>query len=205
MPSTAQGNLGEVIGPLSPFTSTSTPPTPPTIPPFRRRPPLTAPKPSSKSLSRLDFITLPRRSPPLSSRAACARFRLARKKSSSSHLTIATSPTIIIHPEAELQAFATRISSKIDSLNHDLCATLSILNILDIHLRHLASSSIPSCHISDASTHILHTPQVGLATQWTVAPPETSLCALSPRLALFTVTVTTHAAHNSEKQEKCSH
>ncbi|KAK7026183.1 hypothetical protein R3P38DRAFT_3192567 [Favolaschia claudopus] len=152
MPSTAQGNLGEVIGLLSPSTSTSTPPTAPTIPPFRRRPPLTA-----KSHSRLDFITLPRRRPPLSSRAACARFRLARKKSSSSHLTIATSPTIIIHPEAELQAFTTRISSKIDSLNHDLCATLSILNILDIHLRHLASSSIPSCYISDASTHILLT------------------------------------------------
>ncbi|KAK7015311.1 WD40-repeat-containing domain protein [Favolaschia claudopus] len=187
-----------------------------------QRPPLTAPKPSSKSHSRLDFITLPRRRPPLSSRAACARFRLARKKSSSSHLTIATSPTIIIHPEAELQAFATRISCKIDSLNHDLCATLSILNILDIHLRHLASSSIPSCYISDASTHILHTPQVGLATQWTVAPPETSLCALSPPSPSFlrmpshnvtwpvtrhsfTVTVTTHAAHDSEKQEKCSH
>ncbi|KAK6992631.1 hypothetical protein R3P38DRAFT_3225398 [Favolaschia claudopus] len=75
MPSTAQGNLGEVIGPLSPSTSTSTPPTPPTIPPFRRHPPLSAPKPSSKSLSRLDFITLPRRRPPLSSRAACTRFR----------------------------------------------------------------------------------------------------------------------------------
>ncbi|KAK6997172.1 hypothetical protein R3P38DRAFT_3286742 [Favolaschia claudopus] len=184
MPSTAQGNHGEVIGPLSPTTSTSTPPTAPTTPPFRRRPPLTVPKPSSKSHSRLEFITLPRRRPPLSSRAACARFRLARKKSSSSHLTIATSPTII-HPEAELQAFATGISSKIDSLNHDLCATLSILNILDIHLRHLASSSIPSCYISDASTHMLHIPQVGLATQWTVAPPETSLCALSPPLGLF--------------------
>ncbi|KAK6991607.1 hypothetical protein R3P38DRAFT_3290598 [Favolaschia claudopus] len=157
MPSTAQGNHGEVIGPLSPTTSTSTPPTAPTTPPFRRRPPLTVPKPSSKSHSRLEFITLPRRRPPLSSRAACA----------------------------QLQAFATGISSKIDSLNHDLCATLSILNILDIHLRHLASSSIPSCYISDASTHMLHIPQVGLATQWTVAPPETSLCALSPPLGLF--------------------
>jgi len=80
MPSTARGNPGEVIGPALPSKSTPTHIT--LIPPFRPRPRLfVAPKSRSKTHARLQFITLPRRRPPYTSHAACARFRLAKKKS----------------------------------------------------------------------------------------------------------------------------
>ncbi|KAJ7495033.1 hypothetical protein FB451DRAFT_1213150, partial [Mycena latifolia] len=176
MPSTIGGTPGEVRRPTTPSSTSHTSLAhfhiASTLPPFQPQPRLIpASKPLSKTLRRLRFIVLHRR-PPHSSRAACARFRLARKKSPSRQIDNAT----VI--SAALEQFETRaqcILSQTQAINELLEAAQ---NLIHIHL-HRSSSFIP-LSTPNSTQHITTIPRVGLATRWTVAPPESRSRALPP-------------------------
>ncbi|KAJ6581810.1 hypothetical protein B0H19DRAFT_1370030 [Mycena capillaripes] len=180
MPSTAQGNLGEVT---STTTAASTHPTSPSfltsLPPFRRRPCRTGPpKPPSKTRLRLQFITFSRRHPPCSSHAACARFRLARKNSPLRQFDNAAS---IVEHAGSILAKLQVLQELLDDAHGVFTAVKNIV----IHTNDTASSSLLHPSSPNSTPTIASVPRPGLATHSTVAPPETRLCALPPPLGPF--------------------
>jgi len=179
MPSTARGNLGEVIGPNSP----SSPPEKisplSSLPPFRPRPIAVPRKPPSKTSRRLQFITLPHCRPPHSPRAACARFRLARKKLSCPQFDNATLAALE-QLEARMCRFLSKLQTETRPINDVLDATQKIPLHAVIHTLHLASSSFSPSSVPNSTQHLVRIYQAGLATHSTVAPLETCSRALSP-------------------------
>ncbi|KAJ6607274.1 hypothetical protein B0H10DRAFT_2228022 [Mycena sp. CBHHK59/15] len=183
MPSTTRGNLGEVIGPNS---SLPTSPlenfSPASLSPFRPRPILVVPrKPPSRTLLRLQFITLPRRYPPHSSRAACVRYRLAKKKSPPQQFDNMTSvPDVVKQFEARARSLIAQLQQI-----YKLLDTVQKLHPYIIHTHLLASSSFPPSSTPNLTQHLVRTPQPGLAIRSTVVPPETGLCTLLLPLSPF--------------------
>ncbi|KAJ7217255.1 hypothetical protein GGX14DRAFT_391060 [Mycena pura] len=179
MPSTTRGNPGEVISPVQSASPTSkTPPTFP-LPPFRPRPRLICPSTlSDTSIARLLLIGPRRRHPPHSSHAACARFRLAKKKSPGHQSDIATNISAAV---TQLETHAQRVGSQIQ-----IAQALFIEAAPNhIHFIHPASSSNPPSHFPNSTQHILCILQRGLASRTTVAPPESRSRALPPPFRPF--------------------
>jgi hypothetical protein len=175
MPSTARGNPGEVLGP--PLPSKSSPTHITLIPPFRPRPCLfVGSKSPSKTRARLQFITLPRRRPPYTLHAACARFRLAKKKSTPPQLDDATLVPALAVVEL-LQARARDLNAQLQQI-HSLLDNIQKIHRHIIHTHPLASSS--SLHLSTQNLiqHLGRISRCGLAIRAVVAPLETSLRAL---------------------------
>ncbi|KAJ7214370.1 hypothetical protein GGX14DRAFT_392400 [Mycena pura] len=191
MPSTARGNPGEVLDPSLP----SNTPTPPiTLPPFCPRPCRVAvPKSHSKTRARLQFVTLPRRRPPYTLRAACARFRLAKKRSTSQQFDNAT-PVPVSTVEL-LEARARHLDAQLQQLDSVLDAVQKLHRRI-IYTHPLASSSSPHISTHNSTQHLVRMSQCELATCAAVAPLETRLRALSaPATSSWEcdyVTVTSH-------------
>ncbi|KAJ7468469.1 hypothetical protein FB451DRAFT_1256302 [Mycena latifolia] len=129
MPSTTRGTPGEVRRPTTASSTSHPSPThfhlASSLPPFRPRQRLIpSSKPPSKTLRRLRFIVLHRR-PPRSLHAACARFRLARKKSPSRQFDNATAITTALE---QLETRAQHIFSQIQTIHDLLEATQNLIH-----------------------------------------------------------------------------
>ncbi|KAJ7436365.1 hypothetical protein B0H11DRAFT_2110444 [Mycena galericulata] len=176
MPSTTRGNPGEVIGPKTPSPTPTTIFHPTSLPSHRPRPLLVGPrKPPNKTRLRLQFLTLPRRLPPHSSRAACARFRLAKKKPTPRQSDIATSLAAAVE---QFEDRMRRLIAQLKQINDvllDAAQNISYIPMIDP-----ASSSSPPSPTSDSIQRLVRISQCGLATRSAVAPPETSSRALPP-------------------------
>jgi len=180
MPSTARGNPGEVTDATNPPSTAKTPhifiP-----PPFRPRVastrlPFKPPSRESRLAQRVHRVH-----PPHSSHAACARFRLARKKSPCPHLDSATSYAFQ-QLEARAQQLAERIRITTQAI-YEMLKTTHIILHSSIQQNLSASSSIIHFSIPDTIHALVRASQPGLATLSTVAPAETRTCALPPPLA----------------------
>ncbi|KAJ7205029.1 hypothetical protein GGX14DRAFT_397965 [Mycena pura] len=172
MSSTTRGNPGEVICPARSASPTSKTPLTHTrpLPPFRPRPRLIRPsRLSGASVARLLLIGPRLRHPPRSSHAACARFRLAKKKSPGRQFDIATISATV----TQLETHAQRVGSQIQTTQALIEAARNY-----IHFIHPASSSNPPPRLPNSTQLIRSILQRGLASRTTVAPPESRSRAL---------------------------